>query len=181
MSKRPQFFGEPRLAEVFSRNVARVLNIPNRGPKSDTMSGPGELGWLRKIKCQSVLIECLYLTNSEDLKALDEYKIAEGIKNAVFELTSGNKEKQIETGFVVKEIGNPYSASSLIGLCKVLDEAKANKKILLASYGSGAGSDVISLTTTSWIVKGRKKARSEKSGEEKNKYINYGEYRALYE
>jgi len=54
---------------------------------------------------------------------------------------------QLERGFLVPKIGNPYSASSLLGLISVLDQAKANKDILLASYGSGAGSDVFWLKT----------------------------------
>lgn len=49
--------------------------------------------------------------------------------------------KQLETGFTVSQIGNPYSASSLIGLIAVLEQAKKGEKILLTSYGSGSGSD----------------------------------------
>ncbi|NMC35862.1 hydroxymethylglutaryl-CoA synthase [Candidatus Beckwithbacteria bacterium] len=51
--------------------------------------------------------------------------------------------KQLEAGFTVKDIGNPYSASSLLGLCRTLAFAKKGQNILLASYGSGAGSDII--------------------------------------
>ena len=60
---------------------------------------------------------------------------------------------QLEAGFKVEQIGNPYSASSLLGLSAVLDIAKPNQKIFLCSYGSGAGSDAFVLETTPFISK----------------------------
>lgn len=56
----------------------------------------------------------------------------------------GVTDKQLSVGLIVSEIGNPYSASSLIGLCRVLDKVKKSERILLTSYGSGAGSDSFS-------------------------------------
>ncbi|AKM79868.1 TPA: hydroxymethylglutaryl-CoA synthase [Candidatus Beckwithbacteria bacterium] len=53
---------------------------------------------------------------------------------------------QLKTGFIVEKIGNPYCASAMTGLVKVLEEGRKNQKILMTSYGSGAGSDSISLT-----------------------------------
>jgi hydroxymethylglutaryl-CoA synthase len=58
----------------------------------------------------------------------------------------GISEGQLKTGLIVPEIGNPYSASSLLGLIKVLEKASKGQKILVTSYGSGAGSDNLSLT-----------------------------------
>jgi hydroxymethylglutaryl-CoA synthase len=53
----------------------------------------------------------------------------------------GFTEKQLAPSLIVDEIGNPYSASSLVGLAAVLDVAKPGDKIFMVSYGSGAGSD----------------------------------------
>ncbi|MBI2334674.1 hydroxymethylglutaryl-CoA synthase [Candidatus Daviesbacteria bacterium] len=53
----------------------------------------------------------------------------------------GFSPKQLEAGFVVEHIGNPYSASSMVGLAAILDIAKPKDKIFMCSYGSGAGSD----------------------------------------
>ena len=58
----------------------------------------------------------------------------------------GVSESQLKTGFLVPQIGNPYSASSLLGLVAVLEKAKKQEKVLVTSYGSGAGSDNLSLT-----------------------------------
>lgn len=64
----------------------------------------------------------------------------------------GFSHKQLQSGFVVPQIGNPYSASSLIGLAATLDVAKPGSKIFVCSYGSGAGSDSFVIETTALIT-----------------------------
>ncbi len=63
----------------------------------------------------------------------------------------GFKKEQIELGLVVRYIGNTYSASSLIGFSAVLDYAKPEDRILLTSFGSGAGSDAFIFEVTDEI------------------------------
>lgn len=58
----------------------------------------------------------------------------------------GITKEQMSTGFVVPTIGNTYSACSLIGLVFVLEKVKKNDRILVVSYGSGAGCDAFLLT-----------------------------------
>jgi hydroxymethylglutaryl-CoA synthase len=86
----------------------------------------------------------------------------------------GFSKDQLKYSLPVEEIGNPYSASSLISLVNVLENAKPKDKIFLVSYGSGAGSDSFSVTTTDLLIKKRKD--SLKQMIKNTKEINYTEY-----
>jgi hydroxymethylglutaryl-CoA synthase len=70
----------------------------------------------------------------------------------------GFKPDQIQAGLLVPKIGNTYAGSSLVGLTAVLDIASPGDRILLVSYGSGAGSDAFSLVTTDSILERRDRA-----------------------
>lgn len=85
--------------------------------------------------------------------------------------------KQLEPGFIVDKIGNPYSASSLVGLAKVLDTARPNQKIFVCSYGSGAGSDAFALQTTPRITAYQKAAKNKVQEQLDSKtYCDYAHY-----
>jgi hydroxymethylglutaryl-CoA synthase len=58
----------------------------------------------------------------------------------------GIKKEQLEHGFIVPRIGNTYAACSLLGLTFALEHAKKAQRILLVSYGSGAGCDAFAMT-----------------------------------
>lgn len=82
-------------------------------------------------------------------------------KNGVEHTTLGRQlgftEEQLRPALVADKIGDTGSANTLIALAKVLDTAKTNQRILLASYGHGAGSDVLSLKVTAAINGARKR------------------------
>jgi len=58
----------------------------------------------------------------------------------------GISKEQLDHGFIVPTVGNTYSACSLLGLTHVLQKAKKGERILLVSYGSGAGCDAFLCT-----------------------------------
>lgn len=81
---------------------------------------------------------------------------------------------QLEPGFVVPLIGNPYSASSMVGLAATLDLAKPGQKIFMCSYGSGAGSDAFVIEVTKEILNHQKKNKDTVKKQIQNKtYIDY--------
>jgi hydroxymethylglutaryl-CoA synthase len=83
---------------------------------------------------------------------------------------------QIEAGLLANEIGNTYAGSSLIGLTAVLDVAAPGERVLLVSYGSGAGSDAISLRVTDGIVERQKRAPMTRDYIARRVAIDYATY-----
>ncbi|UCH37926.1 MAG: hydroxymethylglutaryl-CoA synthase [Candidatus Bathyarchaeota archaeon] len=88
----------------------------------------------------------------------------------------GFEEKQISPSLVVTKIGNTYSGSSLIGLAAVLDRAKGGDRILMTSYGSGAGSDSFSLRVSDNINERKKLAPSVDFYINQKDYVDYAVY-----
>ena len=92
----------------------------------------------------------------------------------------GFNENQYAPSIKVGKFGNAYSGSSPIGLAAVLDIAKPDQRIVLVSYGSGAGSDAYSFITTSQLLEKRKHQKFTVSYQIENEnlqYIDYNTYR----
>ena len=88
----------------------------------------------------------------------------------------GFKEEQYSPMLQVGKFGNTYSGSSPVGLAAVLDIAKPHERILIASYGSGAGSDAYSLITTSQILDKRKNQKMTVKYQAENPFLEYVDY-----
>jgi len=101
--------------------------------------------------------------------------------NGKFPLEAGRslgfQKGQLETGWVVNTMGNTYSGSSPTGLAAILDVAEPGDKILLTSFGSGAGSDSFVLRATKLLVERRGRGRTVRSMlDGPRRYLTYGEY-----
>jgi hydroxymethylglutaryl-CoA synthase len=91
----------------------------------------------------------------------------------------GFTDKQLAHSLTVDHIGNPYSASSMLGFAATLDIARPGERIFMVSYGSGAGSDAFLWEVTDEIENRKKKKEKRESVAEqieKKKYVDYVEY-----
>jgi hydroxymethylglutaryl-CoA synthase len=101
--------------------------------------------------------------------------------NGKFPLRAGKElgfeKEKIEQGWLVPKLGNTYSGSSPLGLTAVLDVAEPGDKILMVSYGSGAGSDAFVFTATDRIKEVQDLTFKTRDLLDANKrYLEYGEY-----
>ncbi len=83
---------------------------------------------------------------------------------------------QWKSGLLVPEIGNTYAGSAMIGLTAVLDEAQPGQRILMVSYGSGAGSDAFDLRVTDRIVEAQRRAPATRDYIRRRVQIDYAQY-----
>ncbi len=84
--------------------------------------------------------------------------------------------EQVQSGLLVNEIGNTYAASSPLGLTAVLDIAEPGDRVLLASYGSGAGSDALSIRVTDAILERQRLAPRTRDYVTRRREVDYAIY-----
>lgn len=103
----------------------------------------GDLAYFRHIRNSAqILMDGLHLQPSDFAAAVFHQPNVKFPRKIAKDL--GFTHKQIEKGLLVDEIGNSYAASSVLGFCATLDKAQPGERILLVSFGSGAGSDAFS-------------------------------------
>ena len=92
----------------------------------------------------------------------------------------GFTREQMTQGWLSPYLGNTYSGASPIGLTAILDVAKPDDRILMVSYGSGAGSDGFVWTVTERIDEVRELApHTRVQLETKKIFVDYGTYAKL--
>jgi hydroxymethylglutaryl-CoA synthase len=88
----------------------------------------------------------------------------------------GFSKEQISPGLLVPRIGNTYSGAAIIGLTAILDIAKPGDRILMVSFGSGAGSDAFGIRVLEKILDRQKKAITTEQYIARRTEIDYAEY-----
>jgi len=88
----------------------------------------------------------------------------------------GFKEEQYLPMLQVAKFGNTYSGASPVGLAAVLDVARPNDRVVVASYGSGAGSDAYSFVATDQILEKRKNQKLTVKYQADNPFLEYVDY-----
>ena len=85
------------------------------------------------------------------------------------------KEPQLASSLTSKLVGDLGAASTPVSLAAALDVAKPGEKILVISYGSGAGSDALSFK----VVSERKATVKFQQEADRKEYIDYVKYLKL--
>ncbi len=84
--------------------------------------------------------------------------------------------EQYKTGLLSGEVGNTYSGSSMLGLTAILDVARPGDRVLMVSYGSGAGSDAFDLLVTERILEVQHRAPTTRDYINRRTVIDYATY-----
>ncbi len=100
--------------------------------------------------------------------------------NVKFPLKAGKQlgfsQDQLMPGLLANEIGNTYAGSSMTGLTAILDVAEPGDRILLVSFGSGAGSDAFSMRVTDALLARRHLAPATRAYVNRRVEIDYATY-----
>jgi hydroxymethylglutaryl-CoA synthase len=84
--------------------------------------------------------------------------------------------EQIKPGLLSPVIGNTYAGAAIIGLTATLDIAQPGDRILMVSFGSGAGSDAFDITVTDKLTERRDKALKTQDYIARRTEIDYATY-----
>jgi hydroxymethylglutaryl-CoA synthase len=84
--------------------------------------------------------------------------------------------EQIKPGLLSPVIGNTYAGAAIIGLTATLDVAQPDDRVLMVSFGSGAGSDAFDITVTEKLLGRRDKALKTRDYITRRTEIDYATY-----
>jgi hydroxymethylglutaryl-CoA synthase len=84
--------------------------------------------------------------------------------------------EQIAPGLLSPVIGNTYAGAAIIGLTAILDIAQPGDRILMVSFGSGAGSDAFDIMVTDKLLERRDRALKTQDYIARRTEIDYATY-----
>jgi hydroxymethylglutaryl-CoA synthase len=100
--------------------------------------------------------------------------------NVKFPLKAGRElgftGEQMKAGMLVNDIGNTYAGSAMLGLTSVLDVARPGERVLMVSFGSGAGSDGFDLLITDAVTRRRDRALATRDYIFRRRELDYAGY-----
>ena len=135
----------------------------------------GEPAYFRHVEESAKLLFKLMGTTVDDY----DYFVFHS-PNSKFPVAMGKQlgvpKEKLEDSLVVRQIGNTYSGSSMIGLARVLDIAKPGARIFVVSYGSGAGSDAFSIRVEDEILRHRGEVPTVDDYIQRKVYVSYAIY-----
>jgi hydroxymethylglutaryl-CoA synthase len=135
----------------------------------------GEPAYFKHVSAAAThIMEAMQLTPADFSHAVFHQPNAKFPRTVAAQL--GFSPEQIQTGLLSPEIGNTYAGAALIGLSAILDIAQPGDRILMVSYGSGAGSDAVVLTVTPAIDQRRSKALTTRQYIARREEVDYATY-----
>lgn len=129
------------LSDMFRREGERYISS---GGSSASDSGLGLYNHISQAVTEYLKVH--------ELKPKDFHSVVfqqpSGVLPVILAKRLGFSAEQVMPGVIAYKLGDLGSASALISLASLLDKASPNQKILVASYGFGAGADVTVVTVT---------------------------------
>ena len=173
-NKKDEVIAELEEMHSISSDTPDFWRRPNQRYPKHTERFTGEPAYFKHlVECAKLLME------KANIKTDDIDHVAFHTPNGKFPLKAGKmlgfpKEK-LQNNLIVSKIGNTYSSASLLVFADILDNAKPKERILVTSFGSGAGSDAFLFKLTDNIKKIKKTIAVQDYIDDKE-YIDYAKY-----
>lgn len=116
-----------KIAGAISKSIATKFGIPNRGAKVKVQNNTDYFGFVREVKCQSLLVETVFIDTASDRKHVETaagqkqcgIAIAEAVASvyglkSIAPSTPAPSPKKIGVGDIVKIIGKKYATGQNI-------------------------------------------------------------------
>jgi hydroxymethylglutaryl-CoA synthase len=157
------------LSERFRRNGRNSVSTVDLGRYnemvSETVVRSCAEGLMKKLGRSATDYEWLVLQGLDDARILDLGK------------KLGFEDKKTNASMISAKVGDTGTAASLLALCRVFELASPKQRVLLCSYGPGAGADA-----ASFLIENKMTAAAGRAYDEllsRKEYVDYTTYLKL--